>query len=92
MDILPVRSASIANNELSREYQDKRARNDSQRNSGDPGLAFSKEEIAHEERKPKRKVAVMIGYSGSGYRGMQLYVPVANASVPFYLLAYVIEM
>ncbi|KAI9826365.1 MAG: tRNA pseudouridine synthase 1 [Thelocarpon impressellum] len=25
-----------------------------------------------EERKPKRKVAVMIGYSGSGYKGMQL--------------------
>ncbi|MCJ1473192.1 tRNA pseudouridine synthase 1 [Lambiella insularis] len=33
---------------------------------------FSKEEIESEERKPKRKVAVMIGYSGSGYKGMQL--------------------
>ncbi|KAF1991065.1 tRNA pseudouridine synthase A [Aulographum hederae CBS 113979] len=33
---------------------------------------FSAEEIAAEERKPKRKVAVMIGYSGSGYKGMQI--------------------
>ena len=33
---------------------------------------FSKEEIEGQERKPKRKVAVMIGYSGSGYKGMQL--------------------
>ena len=33
---------------------------------------FSKEEIDAEGRKPKRKVAVMIGYSGSGYRGMQM--------------------
>lgn len=35
---------------------------------------FSKEELEAQERKPKRKVAVMIGYSGSGYKGMQLYV------------------
>lgn len=33
---------------------------------------FSKEEIDAQEKKPKRKVAVMIGYSGSGYKGMQL--------------------
>jgi tRNA pseudouridine38-40 synthase len=33
---------------------------------------FSKEEIEAENRQPKRKVAVMIGYSGSGYKGMQL--------------------
>ncbi|KAG5958194.1 hypothetical protein E4U57_001467 [Claviceps arundinis] len=33
---------------------------------------FSKEEIASEERRPKRKVAVMIGYSGTGYKGMQV--------------------
>lgn len=37
-------------------------------------VEFSKEEIEAEERRPKRKVAVMIGYSGSGYKGMQLYV------------------
>ena len=32
----------------------------------------SKEESAAEERRPKRKVAVMIGYSGTGYKGMQV--------------------
>lgn len=38
------------------------------------GLApeFDKEEIAAEDRRPKRKVAVLIGYSGTGYRGMQM--------------------
>ncbi|KHN99736.1 tRNA pseudouridine synthase [Metarhizium album ARSEF 1941] len=44
---------------------------------GEPGAPekknpFSKEEIASEERRPKRKVAVMIGYSGTGYKGMQV--------------------
>jgi len=33
---------------------------------------FSKEEIEAEDRKPKRKCAVMIGYAGSGYKGMQI--------------------
>ncbi|EFX00500.1 tRNA pseudouridine synthase [Grosmannia clavigera kw1407] len=35
-------------------------------------IPFSAEEIAAEERRPKRKVAVMIGYAGTGYRGMQI--------------------
>lgn len=30
------------------------------------------DEIEGEERRPKRKVAVMIGYSGTGYKGMQI--------------------
>ncbi|KAF2821539.1 pseudouridine synthase [Ophiobolus disseminans] len=34
--------------------------------------AFPAEEVAAEERKPKRKVAVMLGYSGTGYKGMQI--------------------
>lgn len=34
---------------------------------------FSKEEIEAEARKPKKKVAVMLGYAGSGYKGMQMY-------------------
>lgn len=38
---------------------------------------FSKEEIENEERRPKKKVAVMIGYSGTGYYGMQLYAKVS---------------
>lgn len=33
---------------------------------------FSAEEIAAEERRPKKKVAVMLGYSGTGYRGLQI--------------------
>jgi tRNA pseudouridine38-40 synthase len=36
------------------------------------GITFSKEEIDAEEKRPKRKVAVMIGYSGTGYKGMQI--------------------
>ncbi|KAJ9136820.1 Pseudouridine synthase [Pleurostoma richardsiae] len=35
-------------------------------------IPFSEEEIAAEERRPKRKVAVMIGYAGTGYKGMQI--------------------
>lgn len=35
---------------------------------------FSKEEIESEERRPKKKCAVLLGYSGTGYHGMQLYV------------------
>ncbi|KAF2112648.1 pseudouridine synthase [Lophiotrema nucula] len=34
--------------------------------------AFPQEEVEAEERRPKRKVAVMIGYSGTGYKGMQI--------------------
>lgn len=35
-------------------------------------IAFSAEEIAQEDRRPKRKVAVLIGYAGTGYKGMQI--------------------
>ncbi|KAL8672195.1 MAG: hypothetical protein Q9168_003327 [Polycauliona sp. 1 TL-2023] len=41
-------------------------------NIPDHATKFSKEEIEAEGRKPKKKVAVMLGYSGSGYKGMQL--------------------
>ncbi|KAF1834899.1 pseudouridine synthase [Decorospora gaudefroyi] len=34
--------------------------------------AFPADEVEAEERRPKRKVAVMIGYSGTGYKGMQI--------------------
>lgn len=64
---------------------DKRARTDqaNKRRKVDEGegnlpvyaTSFSKEEIEAEGRKPKKKVAVMLGYSGSGYKGMQLYEP-----------------
>lgn len=32
---------------------------------------FSEEELKDEERRPKKKVAVLLGYSGTGYKGMQ---------------------
>lgn len=63
---------------------DKRRRNDDQQaakrqriDRGDAPLPvyatqFSKDDIAAQERRPKKKVAVLIGYSGTGYRGMQL--------------------
>ncbi|KAL2150540.1 hypothetical protein VTH82DRAFT_7103 [Thermothelomyces myriococcoides] len=35
-------------------------------------ITFSPEEIAAEGRRPKRKVAVMIGYAGTGYHGIQI--------------------
>lgn len=39
------------------------------------GEREEEEEKLREERKPKRKVAVLIGYCGTGYRGMQLNPP-----------------
>lgn len=35
-------------------------------------IPFTPEEIAAEERRPKRKVAVLIGYAGTGYHGIQI--------------------
>ncbi|KAF7196252.1 tRNA pseudouridine synthase 1 [Pseudocercospora fuligena] len=50
------------------EAQEKRLRDGAQ----GQGIEFSKDEIDAEERRPKRKVAVLIGYSGTGYKGMQI--------------------
>ncbi|KAI9702469.1 MAG: tRNA pseudouridine synthase 1 [Candelina mexicana] len=72
--------------EWSRTYVDKRARNEAEQDSKRRKLGTSEEQAVSqaealqtnqevgekEERKPKRKVAVLIGYSGSGYKGMQL--------------------
>jgi hypothetical protein len=41
---------------------------------------FSEEAIKAEGRRPKKKVAVLIGYSGTGYRGMQLSVSLTWSS------------
>ncbi|KAI1172178.1 pseudouridine synthase [Nemania sp. FL0916] len=35
-------------------------------------IQFPQAEIAAEERRPKRKVAVMVGYAGTGYHGLQI--------------------
>ncbi|TLD19764.1 hypothetical protein PspLS_09650 [Pyricularia sp. CBS 133598] len=49
----------------------KRSKNNEDSNSF-MNIQFSAEEIAAEERKPKKKVAVLIGYAGTGYKGMQI--------------------
>ncbi|KAK0897257.1 tRNA pseudouridine synthase 1 [Friedmanniomyces endolithicus] len=51
---------------------DSRQKHDAAGTSSTYGIAYSKEEISAEERRPKRKVAVLIGYSGTGYKGMQI--------------------
>ncbi|KAL4923244.1 pseudouridine synthase PUS2 [Aspergillus undulatus] len=71
--------------EWSRSMPDKRARNEQEQqvkrrklDNGEEIVApiyateFSKEDIEAEQRRPKKKVAVLIGYSGTGYKGMQL--------------------
>ncbi|KAJ6446751.1 aspartic proteinase [Purpureocillium lavendulum] len=55
-----------------REYKRRKTDSKGELIESDVKNPFSKEEIAAEERRPKRKVAVMIGYSGTGYKGMQV--------------------
>ncbi|KAF4553367.1 tRNA pseudouridine synthase-like protein 2 [Elsinoe fawcettii] len=63
-----------------RDKLDKRSRNEHEKQKrekdGDkPSVlpaAYAQEEITAEDRRPKKKVAVLIGYSGTGYRGMQI--------------------
>ena len=67
----------------SRSSAGKRARDDNdaadkRRKIGD-GDGLPSQQGPNEERKPKRKVAVLIGYSGTGYKGMQLYVSTLRA-------------
>ncbi|KAH4898863.1 hypothetical protein HBI56_153240 [Parastagonospora nodorum] len=56
------------------EQQDKTKDHEEKGENEKPALpaAFPAEEVEAEERRPKRKVAVMIGYSGTGYKGMQI--------------------
>ena len=83
-------------NEASRQKPDKRARNDEQNETkrrkieqgeeiDTPIYAthFSQEDIENEQRRPKKKAAVMIGYSGTGYHGMQMYGYLPYASLLF---------
>ncbi|KAL4910196.1 hypothetical protein BDW74DRAFT_49463 [Aspergillus multicolor] len=75
----------MGRNEWSRNMPDKRERNEraeqAKRRKLDNGeevvapiyaTEFSQEDIDNEQRRPKKKVAVLIGYSGTGYKGMQL--------------------
>ncbi|KAL8678354.1 MAG: hypothetical protein Q9186_005279 [Xanthomendoza sp. 1 TL-2023] len=79
------RRTDMGRSDWSRSSGDKRARTEATQeenkrrrlNNEDEHLPvyatkFSKEEIEADGKKPKKKVAVMLGYSGSGYKGMQL--------------------
>ncbi|KAI5242457.1 pseudouridine synthase [Aureobasidium subglaciale] len=67
----------MGRNAWAREQTDRRTRNEEDKKKPRPENSvlpapFAQDEIAAEERKPKRKVAVLIGYSGTGYKGMQI--------------------
>jgi tRNA pseudouridine38-40 synthase len=70
---------------LSKQKVDKRQRNVEEQavkkqklDNGEEGALpiyatkFSEEDLKAEERRPKKKVAVLIGYAGTGYHGMQM--------------------
>ncbi|OJJ31009.1 hypothetical protein ASPWEDRAFT_31695 [Aspergillus wentii DTO 134E9] len=76
---------NLGRSEWSRQNLDKRARNEELKEAkrrkieegqevSEPIYAthFSQEDIESEQRRPKKKVAVLLGYSGTGYHGMQL--------------------
>ncbi|KAL8650094.1 MAG: hypothetical protein Q9210_004029 [Variospora velana] len=77
--------ADMGRSEWSRTAADKRARTEATQESNKRrkldgedkvpiyATKFSQEELDAEGRKPKKKVAVMLGYAGSGYKGMQMY-------------------
>ena len=69
---------------LRKQKVDKRKRNDEEQaikkqkiKNGEEGALpiyatkYTEEELKDEQRRPKKKVAVLIGYAGTGYRGMQ---------------------
>lgn len=85
-DDKPVPAVMSSTNLASRHMVDKRARNEEKNEAkrrkiengeevSGPIYAthFAPEDIENEQRRPKKKVAVLIGYAGTGYHGMQLY-------------------
>ncbi|KAK3676101.1 tRNA pseudouridine synthase 1 [Recurvomyces mirabilis] len=72
------KKGDMGRGEYFRDGPDKRTKSGESRekregqDAGRYGVQYSKEEIEAEERKPKRKVAVLIGYAGTGYKGMQI--------------------
>ncbi|EUC35784.1 hypothetical protein COCCADRAFT_34778 [Bipolaris zeicola 26-R-13] len=67
-------SSQLDRRDRNAEQQAKYKEQDEKGENERPALpaAFPAEEVEAEERRPKRKVAVMIGYSGTGYKGMQI--------------------
>ncbi|KAF2015216.1 pseudouridine synthase [Aaosphaeria arxii CBS 175.79] len=77
----PNKKRSMGRKEASRDQLDRRGRNEAQqakrKEKGEDEdsilpAAFPQEELDAEARRPKRKVAVLLGYSGTGYKGMQI--------------------
>ncbi|KAF2864710.1 tRNA pseudouridine synthase-like protein [Massariosphaeria phaeospora] len=80
----PSKKRNMGRKDHLRDQLDRRGRNEAQQTKDKqkeeqgaeaaPALPapFATDEIEAEERRPKRKVAVMLGYSGTGYRGMQI--------------------
>ncbi|ETN39210.1 tRNA pseudouridine(38-40) synthase [Cyphellophora europaea CBS 101466] len=78
------KARDLGRSDWSKQKGDKRQRNEDEQaakrqrvDRGDAALPvyatkFAEDELKAEERKPKKKVAVLIGYAGTGYRGMQL--------------------
>ncbi|KAH9887415.1 pseudouridine synthase [Xylariomycetidae sp. FL2044] len=72
-------SAPSDKRERNRDWRDHKRRKvnedgttESQTEASYMSIQFPKNEIAAEERRPKRKVAVLIGYAGTGYHGLQI--------------------
>ncbi|KAK5118443.1 hypothetical protein LTR62_002957 [Meristemomyces frigidus] len=72
------KKGDLGRGEYFRDAPDKRTKGEQSREKRADGSApkygveYSKEEIDAEGRRPKRKVAVLIGYAGTGYKGMQI--------------------
>ncbi|RYP11482.1 hypothetical protein DL764_000005 [Monosporascus ibericus] len=75
------RGGPVNRRERNGEFQERKRRrvngNGTAAAEGEPehsymSIPFPEAEIAAEERRPKRKVAVLIGYSGTGYHGLQI--------------------
>lgn len=79
------KSRDLGRKDFNRQSLDKRARNEkaqaAKRRKLEQGeevttpiyaTNFSQEDIENEQRRPKKKAAVLLGYSGTGYHGMQL--------------------
>ncbi|KAK4118572.1 pseudouridine synthase [Parathielavia appendiculata] len=66
---VPDKREQVQNN---RNAKRRRVIDDENNGNSYMSIAFTPEEIAAEERRPKRKVAVLIGYAGTGYHGIQI--------------------
>ncbi|CAK7271247.1 tRNA pseudouridine synthase 1 [Sporothrix epigloea] len=71
-DNRPLKRRRLGGGDRNAEQQDGSAGQTFEPRPSNMSIPFSAEEIAAEGRRPKRKVAVLIGYAGTGYHGMQI--------------------